>query len=182
MTEAFDKFLADPASVAVDAHGVGARKSAEVVRFAALNVKGDVEGGAERHRARLVETTLRSTCAADGLRDANAKVHFVRLQAAWDEKNLADIRQFTTPEAFAEIRMQIDEDKGTQNRTDVVTLEAELLGIETGATDYLASVRFTGTMRENERSTPEAFDEVWNLSKPKDGQTGWLLAGIQQLH
>ena len=112
----------------------------------------------------------------------NAKVYFVRLQAAWDEKNLADIRQFTTPEVFAEIRMQIEEEKGAQNRTDVVTLEAELLGIETGAADYLASVRFTGTLRENDRSAPEPFDEVWNLTKPKDGQSGWLLAGIQQLH
>jgi len=112
----------------------------------------------------------------------NAKVYFIRLQTAWDEKNLADIRQFTTPEVFAEIRMQLDEEKGAQSRTDVVALEAQLLGIETGATDYLASVRFTGTMREGDRSAPEPFDEVWNLSKPKDGQTGWLLAGIQQLH
>ena len=77
MTEAFDKFLADPASVAVDAHHVGARRSTEVVRFAALKVQGDVERGDELNRARLVETTLRSRCAADGLRDANAKVHFV---------------------------------------------------------------------------------------------------------
>ena len=109
------------------------------------------------------------------------KVQFLRMQAAWDEKNLADIREFTTPEAFAEIRMQLDEEKGTVNKTDVVNLDAVLLGIETGPTDYLASVRFSGSMRENNQPEPTSFEEVWNLSKPVDGRGGWLLAGIQQL-
>jgi predicted lipid-binding transport protein (Tim44 family) len=27
----------------------------------------------------------------------------------------------------------------------------------------------------------EPFNEVWNLSKPVSGATGWMLAGIQQL-
>jgi predicted lipid-binding transport protein (Tim44 family) len=35
-------------------------------------------------------------------------------------------------------------------------------------------------MREGTGATPAPFDEVWNLSKPVDGKTGWLLAGIQQ--
>ena len=111
----------------------------------------------------------------------NAKVHFIRMQAASDEKNLADIREFTTPEVFAEIRMQLDEEKGASGKTDVVNLEAALLGIETGPTDYLASVRFSGSMRENNQAEAAPFEEVWNLSKPVQGQGGWLLAGIQQL-
>jgi predicted lipid-binding transport protein (Tim44 family) len=110
----------------------------------------------------------------------NAKVYFIRLQAAWDAKNLADIREFTTPEVFAEIRMQLDEEKGVVNKTDVADLEATLLGIETGPTDYLASVRFSGSMRENEAQAVP-FEEVWNLSKPVAGRGGWLLAGIQQV-
>jgi predicted lipid-binding transport protein (Tim44 family) len=112
----------------------------------------------------------------------SAKVHFLRLQAAWDARDLADIREFTTPEVFAEVRMQMAEEKATASHTDVVTLDAQLLGIDAGPADYLASVRFHGTMREGEQSSAEAFEEVWNLSKPKDGRTGWLLAGIQQLH
>jgi predicted lipid-binding transport protein (Tim44 family) len=112
----------------------------------------------------------------------SAKVNFIRLQAAWDAKNLADIREFTTPEVFAEIRMQMEEDKSASNRTDVVALEAELLGIEENAADYLASVKFTGSIRENDRSSPDSVEEVWNLVKPKDARSGWLLAGIQQIH
>ena len=111
----------------------------------------------------------------------NAKVHFIRMQAASDEKNLADIREFTTPEAFAEIRMQLDEEKGATSKTDVVDLDAALLGIETGPTDYLASVRFSGLIRENNQAEATPFEEVWNLSKPVAGRGGWLLAGIQQL-
>ena len=111
----------------------------------------------------------------------NGKVHFIRMQAAWDEKNLVDIREFTTPEAFAEIKMQLDEEKGAVNKTDVVNLDAVLLGIETGPTDYLASVRFSGSMRENNQAEATPFEEVWNLSKPVEGRGGWLLAGIQQL-
>ena len=109
-----------------------------------------------------------------------AKVQFIRMQAAWDGKNLADIREFTTPEAFAEIRMQLDDDKGAANKTDVVAIEANLLGIETGAVDYLASVHFSGTIRENGQAEAAPFSEVWNLSKPRSGGGGWLLAGIQQ--
>jgi predicted lipid-binding transport protein (Tim44 family) len=99
----------------------------------------------------------------------NAKVYFIRLQAAWDAGNLNDIREFTTPEMFAEIKM------------DVVSVEAEMLGIETQAAEYLASVRFSGMIREEANAPAQPFAEVWNLTKPTRGAGGWVLAGIQQL-
>ena len=111
----------------------------------------------------------------------NAKVMFVRLQAAHDAGNLDDLREFTSPEMFAEIKLDIDERKGAASRTDVVTLEAELLGIETTAVEHLASVRFHGMIREDDAEAAKPFDEVWNLSKPVSGQGGWMLAGVQQL-
>jgi predicted lipid-binding transport protein (Tim44 family) len=110
-----------------------------------------------------------------------AKVQFIRMQAASDENNLADIREFTTPEAFAEIKLQLDEDASADHKTDVVNLDAVLLGIETGPTEYLASVRFSGLLREDKQADATPFEEVWNLSKPINGKSGWLLAGIQQL-
>ena len=109
----------------------------------------------------------------------NAKVHFIRLQAAWDAHNLDDIREFTTPEVFAEIRMQLSEDPATTH-TDVGTLAARLLGIEETDSEYVASVRFDGSLREGQ-GPAEPVAEVWNLSKPKRGNRGWLLAGVQQL-
>src|SRR5690242_5599455 len=67
----------------------------------------------------------------------NAKVYFLRLQAAWDARDLADIREFTTPEVFAEVKMQIDEHKGETDRTEVSDLDAQLLGIEESMDGYL---------------------------------------------
>lgn len=111
----------------------------------------------------------------------NAKVQFVRLQAAFDAGDANDLREFTSPEMFAELKMQLAERAGAPNRTDVVRLDADLLGIESGEADHVASVRFWGLVRENEGAPAESFDEVWNLVKPLSGQGGWVLAGIQQL-
>ncbi|MDB5763777.1 MAG: Tim44 protein [Herminiimonas sp.] len=111
----------------------------------------------------------------------NAKTYFIRLQAAWDKADVNDIREFTTPEMFAELKMQIQERGPSPNNTDVVSLDAELLGVEETANDYLASVKFTGMIKESDNAPATPFAEVWNLSKPKSGQGGWVLAGIQQL-
>jgi predicted lipid-binding transport protein (Tim44 family) len=112
----------------------------------------------------------------------SAKVHFIRLQAAWDAKDLADIREFSTPEMYAEIKMQLADAKDEKNQTEVVDLDAEVLGVESSVNDDLASVRFKGTLREQVNGPAEPFEEVWNLVKPKSGRSGWLLAGIQQIH
>jgi predicted lipid-binding transport protein (Tim44 family) len=111
----------------------------------------------------------------------NAKVYFVRLQAAWDVGNVEDIRQFTTPEMFAEVRVDLASRGTESNQTDVVQLNAELLGVEERATEYFASVRFSGLIREAPGAAAEPFVEVWNLSKSNRTGEGWLLAGIQQV-
>lgn len=111
----------------------------------------------------------------------NAKVYFVRLQDAWDRGNVNDIREFTTPEMFAEVKLDVDARGSAPNRTDVVQLNADVLGVEDRAAEYLASVRFHGLIRESEGAAAEPFVEVWNLSKQKAGNEGWLLAGIQQV-
>jgi predicted lipid-binding transport protein (Tim44 family) len=103
------------------------------------------------------------------------------MQAAWDKADAQDIREFTTPEMFAELKMQLTERGASANHTDVVTLDAELMGVETVADEYLASVRFNGMVKEDEQASAEAFNEIWVLSKPVSGNGGWLLAGIQQV-
>ena len=111
----------------------------------------------------------------------HSKTYFIRLQAAWDKADTNDIREFTTPEMFAELRTQILERGASANHTDVVTLDAQLLGIEDSGADHLASVKFSGMIRESDNAPAEPFAEVWNLTKPVTGQGGWTLAGIQQL-
>jgi predicted lipid-binding transport protein (Tim44 family) len=110
-----------------------------------------------------------------------AKVNFVRLQAANDAKNLDDIREFVSPEMYAEIKMAMDERGSAAQQTDVVTLDAQLLEVVTEGNRHVASVHFSGMIRESAGAAATPFDEVWNLAKPVSGNTGWVVAGIQQL-
>jgi len=111
-----------------------------------------------------------------------AKLNFVRLQAANDTKDLADIREFVSPELYAEVKLQMDERGNAPQQTDVVTLNAELLDVTTEANRHIASVHFSGMIRETTGGAAEPFNEVWNLSKPVDDSKGWIIAGIQQVN
>lgn len=110
-----------------------------------------------------------------------ARVDFIRMQAAWDKGDIEDIRAFTTPEMFAEIRLELSDRGVAANYTDVVECTAELLGMEILANGaQLASVLFTGTLREEVGAPAQAFREVWNFLRHDGDSSDWLLAGIQQ--
>ena len=114
-----------------------------------------------------------------------AKRNFVTLQAAWDRSDIATLRSMMTDNMLSEIRTQLTEreaHRGAQpNHTDVVMLEAQLLGIEDLGDGYMASVEFSGMIREELSAGPSPFREVWNMTKPKSGGSGWLVAGVQAL-
>ncbi|MBK9161448.1 MAG: Tim44 domain-containing protein [Nitrosomonadales bacterium] len=110
----------------------------------------------------------------------SAKTSFIRLQAANDRKDLNDIREYTTPEMFAEISMQMQERDGSAQKTDVLSINGELLEVANEGGLAIASVRFTGQLSEN-NGAPESVDEIWHVQKSlADEKSGWLLAGIQQ--
>ena len=112
--------------------------------------------------------------------ERNAKVNFIRLQAANDAGDLNDIRQFTTPEMFAEIKLELA-DRGTApQKTDVVSVQAEVIEVDEDADRYLVSVRFKAVIRDDATALDEAIDEVWHLMKSRQGNSGWVLSGIQQ--
>lgn len=139
--------------------GSAAPATASVVSSGASSVPADFP----------VETFLRS-----------AKTSFIRLQAANDRKDLNDIREYTTPEMFAEISMQMSERDNTPQKTDVISINGDLLSVANEVDMAIASVRFTGQLSEN-NGTPENIDEVWHVQKNlRDERSVWLLAGIQQ--
>ncbi len=115
----------------------------------------------------------------------SAKTNFVSLQAAWDRSDMTSLHAMMTDAMLKEIQAQLAERKGTTgtttNVTEVVTIDARLLGIEDLGDDYMASVEFSGMIREEPSSVPSPFREVWNMIKLKNGQTGWLVAGVQAL-
>jgi predicted lipid-binding transport protein (Tim44 family) len=111
----------------------------------------------------------------------SAKTSFIRLQAANDRKDANDIREYTTPEMFAEISMQLQERDNTPQKTDVVSVNAELLEVNNENDLAIASVRMSGQLSEN-NAAAESFDEIWHVQKNlKDEKSVWLLAGIQQI-
>ena len=111
----------------------------------------------------------------------NAKVNFIRLQASNDAGNLDDIREFTSPEMFAEIKMGMSERGSAKQETDVAQLNGEVLDVAEEANRYIVSIRFTGLISEEKGAAPAPFDEIWHMSKPTDNSRGWVLAGIQQV-
>jgi predicted lipid-binding transport protein (Tim44 family) len=115
----------------------------------------------------------------------SAKANFVSLQAAWDKSDIAALRVMMTDTMLKEIQAQLAEREvhtgGPANQTEVVMIEAHLLGIEDLGGDYMASVEFSGMIREEPSAGPSPFREVWNMIKPKNGSSGWLVAGVQAL-
>lgn len=115
---------------------------------------------------------------------AQAKENFVTMQDAWDRSDTSSLRQMMTDSMLNEIKAQIAErdaasSVGQMSMTEVVSLEAKLLGIEESQGGYLASIEFTGMIREEPNAPPESFKEIWNMSRSKHDNSGWLLAGIQ---
>jgi len=114
-----------------------------------------------------------------------AKQNFITLQQAWDRSDIPALRVMMTDSMLDEIKTQLAEREATAsgqvNHTEVVMLDAQLLGIEEVGAAYMASVEFSGLIREDTSAGPTPFREVWNMTKPKDGSLGWLVAGVQAL-
>lgn len=106
-----------------------------------------------------------------------AKVTFLRLQTAYDQKNKQDLRNFTAPEVFAEIEMQLNERGNELNVTEVLNLNAELLDVSKQVDSFIASVKFTGTVKENSETV--SLDEIWHF-RQFAGNDQWIVGGIQQ--
>ena len=110
-----------------------------------------------------------------------ARRNFLRLQDANDRGDLVRLRQVTTREMFDALKADAGDRPG-HPQTDVIKLDASLLEVVTEGDLHWASVRFSGSIREEESAAAEPFEEIWNLCKPVNGVSGWLLAGIQQTH
>jgi predicted lipid-binding transport protein (Tim44 family) len=112
--------------------------------------------------------------------ERNAKVNFIRLQAANDAGDLDDLRQFTTPEMFAELKMDLSERGAATQKSEVTSINANVIEVDEDADRYLVSVRFTGVIKGDIGEDDDAFDEIWHMMKTRQGNGGWVVAGIQQ--
>ncbi|MSQ56708.1 MAG: Tim44 domain-containing protein [Limnohabitans sp.] len=114
----------------------------------------------------------------------NAKKNFITLQDAWDRSDIQSLRSMMTDAMVQEIQIQLNDREKIStgpHKTEVVMLEAQLLGIEDLGAGYMASIEFSGLIREDPSAGPSPFREVWNMTKSKGGTSGWLVAGVQAL-
>jgi predicted lipid-binding transport protein (Tim44 family) len=109
-----------------------------------------------------------------------AKAIFIRMQAANDVGDVNDLRQFTTPELFAELRLDLQERGAAGQHTDVLDIQAEVIDFADEAERQVVSVRYRGRVQEEAGAEPVAVDEIWHLVKPRDDSRNWAIAGIQQ--
>ena len=109
-----------------------------------------------------------------------AKMIFIRMQAANDSADLNDLRNFTTPEMFAAVKLDLQDRGSASQQTDVVRVDAQVLDVASEPQRQVVSVRFHGLIREEKDGVANPFDEIWHLVRPADGSREWAIAGIQQ--
>ena len=113
---------------------------------------------------------------------AGAKALYTRLQASWDRRDVADIRQFTSPEVYEEIARQATLDP-TPGRTEILMVEARVLEANASGTETVVSVLFDAMLREDDANAPAGqVREVWHIRRDESAPSPqWTLEGIQQL-
>lgn len=111
-----------------------------------------------------------------------AKAFFSRVQVAWDNRDLEDIRQFVSGEVLAEIQSQAEADP-SPSRTEIMLINARLLEVVEEDGLLRASAYFDVLLREDAGGgNPEQVREVWHFRrKAEDESSTWILEGIQQL-
>lgn len=110
----------------------------------------------------------------------SAKKFFVTMQGVFDQGDVAGLREYCSDDVVDHLRAEIEARGNAVNRTDVVTLDAQLIGFETDVDEQIATVAFTGMLREEQDAAAEEINELWIMSRPVAGG-GWVLSGIHNL-
>ncbi|HEX4917857.1 MAG TPA: TIM44-like domain-containing protein [Limnobacter sp.] len=109
----------------------------------------------------------------------SAKKFFITMQGLYDKGDVNGLREYCSDEVVEQLRSEIETRAGA-NRTDVVMLEAALIGFEIDVDEQLATVSFNAMLREEEGGAAHEVQELWIMSRPVAGG-GWVLAGIHNL-
>ena len=77
-----------------------------------------------------------------------ARLSFVQFQAAWDRSDLDAIGNMAMAPLLDDLRLQLAQRGDDPNHTEVVQLDARLLALEDLSEALVASVEFSGVIRE----------------------------------
>lgn len=110
-----------------------------------------------------------------------ARQSFLHLQAAWDRADLGALGHLATAPLLEDLRLQLGQRGPGPNRTEVLQLDARLLSLEDLQDALIASVEFSGLIRERQERAATPFRELWLLANVKAAGRGWKLARVQSL-
>ncbi len=159
---AADSFRLDggaPASTSAAASAAASATAPVAASFAAPVLPADFDAAAFERIARMI---------------------FIRMQTANDRGDLDDLRQFTTAELFASIRLDLQDRGDKPQQTDVEQVAAQVIDFDRETSRDVVSVRFHGLIREEANAAATAFDEIWHLVREASAPQVWRIAGIQQ--
>ena len=166
---------------------VGALVFVVIVRRRQRSQRADAVDGAVDNglAASLFEGVRRAASSSASVNGAEvleaARSRFLRLQAAWDAGDVQALGHLTTPDMLQELLPVLGSRVGGASRTDVITLHATLIDVEELGAAWLASVEFSGLIRESAEQGAVPFRELWMLAAAKDGAPSWRLARQQAL-
>jgi len=110
-----------------------------------------------------------------------ARQSFLRMQLAWDAADLHALATLTTDTLLEDLRVQLEHRGPAPNCTEVLELDARLLAMEELREAFVASVEFSGIIREQLDAGAAPFRELWLLANLKTTGRGWRLARVQSL-
>ncbi|GLR26843.1 Tim44 domain-containing protein [Limnobacter litoralis] len=115
---------------------------------------------------------------------AQVKKFYITMQALFDRADMVELHKYCTDDVLRALEQEIKAQRPAGGQqTDVVTLNAELIGFELDVDEEIATVHFSGHVREEAGEPAEQFEELWTLVRPvaPAAGAGWLLAGVHSL-
>lgn len=120
---------------------------------------------------------------------AAARDIFMRMQAAWDKRNMEDIHRFCTRDVVAKIAQDMNTAGDHESRTEIGMLDAAILDAWVESDAEWVAIHFTAMLREQTLDATGAaiedrsheVNETWIFThNPAANDPTWYLAGIQQ--
>ena len=111
-----------------------------------------------------------------------ARAVYARLQEAWDDRDLDDIANFTSPELLEKLKEQARGDS-RKGRTELLLVKARLMERSEEDGREKASVMFDVLLREGGTDhEPKQSREMWHLARSsQERDSTWKLESIEQL-
>ena len=108
-----------------------------------------------------------------------SREHYRTLQEAWNKNDLEKVREYVTPELFADLSQERATLNGDQH-TEVMFVDAELVRADHTSYHAQVSLKFSGRYRDSQEAVEQDIREVWHLERDltKDNAP-WLIVGLE---